>query len=59
MDWFNEINTQASNKNGVIFDSAIFGFLATYDIAEINVNHYFCLTGTYDLDDEVGLENLL
>jgi TonB-linked SusC/RagA family outer membrane protein len=55
LDWFNERNTGASNKNGVIFDAAIFGFLTTYDIAEINANHYLGLTGTYDLDDEIGL----
>ena len=55
LDWYNERNKDYSNKNGVNFNDAIFGYLRTWD-NNVNIhNHYVSLNGSYDLSDDVGL----
>ena len=55
LDWYNERNKDYSNKNGVNFNDAIFGYLRTWDNNVQIHNHYFSLNGSYDLSDDVGL----
>ena len=55
LDWYNERNTSYSNKDGVNFNAAIFGYLNSYD-NNVTVNtHYVGMNGSYELSDEVGL----
>lgn len=55
LDFYNERNTQYSNKGGVQFESAIFGFLNTYDNNNTIWDHYLALNGQYELSDKLGM----
>jgi TonB-linked SusC/RagA family outer membrane protein len=55
LDWYNERNKDYSNKNGVYWDDAIYGYLRTWDNNVQIHNHYMSLNGSYDLSDDVGL----
>ncbi|MDF0708957.1 SusC/RagA family TonB-linked outer membrane protein [Flagellimonas okinawensis] len=55
MDFYTERNTQYSNKGGVGFDNAIFGFLRTYDNNNTIWDHYVALNGNYDLSEKLGM----
>jgi len=55
LDWYNERNKDYSNRNGVNFSEAIFGYLRTWDNNVQIHNHYFSLNGNYDLTDDLGL----
>ncbi|MEP3373280.1 MAG: SusC/RagA family TonB-linked outer membrane protein [Maribacter dokdonensis] len=55
LDYYNERNEQYSNKGGVAFTSAIFGFLNTYDNNNTIWDHYLALNGNYDLSEKLGL----
>jgi len=55
LDWYNERNTSYSNKDGVNFNEAVFGYLNSYD-NNVSVNtHFLNLNGSYDLTDEIGM----
>lgn len=54
-DFYNERNVQYSNKGGVEFTGAIFGYLNTYDNNNIIWDHYAALNGAYDLSDKLGM----
>ena len=55
LDWYNERNTSYSNKDGVNFNPAIFGYLNSWD-NNVSVNtHYVSANGNYDLSDEIGM----
>jgi outer membrane receptor protein involved in Fe transport len=55
IDFYNERNKAYSNKNGVNFDAAIFGFLDTYDNNISIFDHYVAFNGSYDLSDDFSL----
>ena len=55
LDWYNERNKDYSNKNGVNFNDAIFGYLRTWDNNVAIHNHFMSLNGSYDLTDDIGL----
>ena len=55
LDWYNERNKDYSNRNGVNFNDAIFGYLRTWDNNVAIHNHYVSLNGSYDLSDDIGL----
>ena len=55
LDYYNERNEQYSNKGGVQFTSAIFGFLNTYDNNNTIWDHYLALNGNYDLSEKLGM----
>jgi TonB-linked SusC/RagA family outer membrane protein len=57
IDFYNERNDAHSNKNGVNFNAAIFGFLNTWDNNVRIWNHYVALNGNYKLtnDQKLGL----
>ncbi|SIQ26775.1 SusC/RagA family TonB-linked outer membrane protein [Maribacter ulvicola] len=55
LDYYNERNEQYSNKGGVEFTSAIFGFLNTYDNNNTIWDHYLALNGNYDLSEKLGM----
>jgi TonB-linked SusC/RagA family outer membrane protein len=55
LDWYNERNKDYSNKGGVEFNEAIFGYLRTWDNNVQIHNHYLSLNGSYDLSDDIGL----
>ena len=55
LDFYNERNTQFSDKGGVEFDSDIFGFLNTYDNNNTIWDHTASINGNYDLSDKIGL----
>ena len=55
LDWYNERNKDYSNKNGVNFTDAIFGYLRTWDNNLSIHNHFLSLNGSYDLSDDIGL----
>ncbi|MBT8265319.1 MAG: SusC/RagA family TonB-linked outer membrane protein [Bacteroidia bacterium] len=57
VDFYNERNQAHSNKNGVNFNNAIFGFLNTWDNNVRIWDHYVSLGGNYDLtsDQKLGL----
>ena len=55
LDWYNERNTAYSNKDGVNFNEAVFGYLDSYD-NNVSVNtHFLNLNGSYELSDEIGM----
>ncbi|TVZ56980.1 TonB-linked SusC/RagA family outer membrane protein [Lutibacter sp. Hel_I_33_5] len=56
IDFYNERNSAHSNKNGVNFNAAIFGFLTTFDNNTTIYDHYFAANGSYDLTDDIGLD---
>ncbi|SNR29565.1 TonB-linked outer membrane protein, SusC/RagA family [Maribacter sedimenticola] len=55
LDFYNERNTQFSDKGGVEFDFDIFGFLNTFDNNNTIWDHTFSLNGNYDISDKIGL----
>lgn len=55
LDFYNERNTQSSNKGGVEFDADIFGFLNTFDNNNTIWDHTASLNGNYDLSDKIGM----
>ncbi len=55
LDFYNERNTNSSNKGGVEFTQAIFGFLDTYDNNNTIWDHFFALNGNYDFSEKLGL----
>ncbi|MDC7995986.1 SusC/RagA family TonB-linked outer membrane protein [Altibacter sp. HG106] len=55
VDFYNERNTQFSNKDGVNFNQAIFGFYQTWDNNNRIWDHYLSLSGDYDVTDKFGL----
>ena len=55
LDFYNERNNNSSNKGGVAFNSAIFGFLQTYDNNNTIWDHFVSLNGNYDLSEKLGL----
>jgi hypothetical protein len=55
LDWYNERNTAYSNKDGVDFTEAIFGYLDTWDNNVSVQTHYLSANGNYDLSDEIGI----
>jgi len=55
LDFYNERNTQFSDKGGVEFDADIFGFLNTYDNNNTIWDHTASINGNYDLSDKIGM----
>ena len=55
LDFYNERNINSSNKGGVAFNSAIFGFLQTYDNNNTIWDHFISINGNYDLSEKLGL----
>ncbi|MEX0273855.1 MAG: SusC/RagA family TonB-linked outer membrane protein [Flavobacteriaceae bacterium] len=55
LDFYNERNNNSSNKGGVAFNSAIFGFLNTYDNNNTIWDHFVSINGNYDLSEKVGV----
>ena len=55
LDFYNERNTNGSNKGGVNFNQAIFGFLQTYDNNNTIWEHFLSLNGNYDLSEKLGM----
>ncbi|NKI33234.1 SusC/RagA family TonB-linked outer membrane protein [Croceivirga thetidis] len=55
LDFYNERNVNSSNKNGVQFNSAIFGFLNTFDNNNTIWDHFASINGNYDLSEKLGL----
>ncbi len=55
VDFYNERNTQYSNKNGVNFNQAIFGQYITWDNNVRIWDHYVALSGDYNLTDDIGI----
>jgi len=55
LDYYNERNVNGSNKGGVEFTQAIFGFLDTYDNNNTIWDHYVSLNGNYELSDKIGM----
>jgi TonB-linked SusC/RagA family outer membrane protein len=59
LDSYNERNTAYSNKNGVNFNNAIFGFLNTWDNNVTIWDHFASINGSYDLSEKIGLTFIL
>jgi len=55
IDFYNERNHAHSNKNGVNFDAAIFGFLTTYDNNVTIFDNYLAFNGNYDITEDIGI----
>jgi TonB-linked SusC/RagA family outer membrane protein len=57
LDFYNERNQTDSNKNGVNFTNAIFGFLNTWDNNVRIWDHYVSVGGNYNLtnDEKLGV----
>ncbi len=55
LDFYNERNINGSNKGGVEFNDAIFGFYDTYDNNNTIWGHFVSLNGNYDLSEKLGL----
>jgi TonB-linked SusC/RagA family outer membrane protein len=55
LDFYNERNVNSSNKGGVEFTQAIFGFLDTYDNNNSIWDHFFAVNGNYDLSEKLGM----
>ena len=55
LDFYNERNINSSNKGGVEFNEAIFGFLQTFDNNNSIWDHYVSINGNYDLSEKLGL----
>jgi len=55
LDFYNERNVNSSNKGGVEFTQAIFGFLDTFDNNNTIWDHFFALNGNYDLSEKLGM----
>jgi outer membrane receptor protein involved in Fe transport len=55
LDFYNERNINGSNKGGVEFNQAIFGFYQTYDNNNTIWDHFFSINGNYDITERLGL----
>ena len=55
IDFYNERNSQFSNKNGVNFNQAINGRLVTWDNNVRIWDHYASISGDYNLTDDFGV----
>ncbi|MBO6587589.1 MAG: SusC/RagA family TonB-linked outer membrane protein [Muricauda sp.] len=55
LDFYNERNINGSNRGGVEFTDAIFGFLDTFDNNNTIWDHYVALNGNYDLSEKIGM----
>lgn len=55
LDFYNERNMNGSNKGGVEFNSAIFGFYDTYDNNNTIWDHFLSINGQYDLSEKLGM----
>ncbi|WP_273565932.1 SusC/RagA family TonB-linked outer membrane protein [Maribacter halichondriae] len=55
LDFYNERNTQFSDRGGVEFNFDIFGFLNTYDTNNTIWDHTASLNGNYDLSEKIGM----
>jgi TonB-linked SusC/RagA family outer membrane protein len=55
MDFYNKRNENGSNKGGVEFDQAIFGFYETYDNNKTIWDHYLAINGNFDLSEKIGM----
>jgi len=55
LDFYNERNINSSNKGGVRFNEAVFGFLQTFDNNNTIWDHFISVNGNYDLSEKLGL----
>ncbi|MFS4493624.1 SusC/RagA family TonB-linked outer membrane protein [Maribacter sp. 2308TA10-17] len=55
MDFYNERNVNSSNKGGIRFTEAVFGFLNTFDNNNTIWDHFLSINGNYDLSEKLGL----
>ncbi len=55
LDFYNERNVNSSNKGGIRFTEAVFGFLDTYDNNNSIWDHLFSVDGDYRLTEDLGL----
>ena len=55
LDFYNERNINGSNKGGIRFNNAIFGFYDTYDNNNTIWDHFFSINGNYDISEKLGL----
>ena len=55
IDFYNERNSQYSDKDGVNFQQAVLGYYETWDTNVRIWDHYAALGGNYDLTDDIGL----
>ena len=55
LDFYNERNNNSSNKGGINFNDAIFGFLETYDNNNEIWDHLATIDGSFQLSDDLGL----
>ncbi|MDT0540544.1 MULTISPECIES: SusC/RagA family TonB-linked outer membrane protein [Croceitalea] len=55
LDFYNERNINSSNKGGVRFNEAVFGFLQTYDNNNTIWDHFASINGNYDISEKLGL----
>ena len=55
LDFYNERNVNSSNKGGIRFTQAIFGFLQTYDNNNTIWDHFVSINGNYDLSEKLGM----
>ena len=55
LDFYNERNINGSNKGGIAFNEAIFGFYQTYDNNNTIWEHFVSLNGNYDLSEKLGM----
>jgi TonB-linked SusC/RagA family outer membrane protein len=55
LDFYNERNINGSNKGGVEFTQAIFGFYQTYDNNNTIWEHFVSLNGNYDISEKLGM----
>ena len=55
LDFYNERNQAHSNKNGVNFDQAIFGYLNTWDNNVTIWDHWLALNGNFRFGEKFGL----
>ncbi|MEJ2161955.1 MAG: SusC/RagA family TonB-linked outer membrane protein [Robiginitalea sp.] len=55
LDFYNERNINGSNKGGVEFNQAIFGFYQTYDNNNTIWDHFLALNGNYDISEKLGM----
>ena len=55
LDFYNERNVNSSNKGGVAFSTAVFGFLNTFDNNNTIWDHFVSINGNYDLSEKLGL----
>ncbi len=55
LDFYNERNTQYSDRGGVEFNFDIFGFLNTFDNNNTIWDHFLSVNGNYDLSEKIGM----